>query len=484
MGLNYNMAFELRQQLKLTQQLIMTPQLQMAIKLLQLSRLEMVDMVGQELESNPALEEVQENESDEAPEKQAEASLETKETPIKEVEIEEKIQTDIDWSNYLDEYNTPGRTSFETERREAPTYETFIAGKKTLDDHLLWQLLMTMPTKEEEDIGSLIIGNLNKDGYLEVTTDEIASESNYPIEKVEEVLVKLQTFDPIGICARDLSECLLIQSAQLGLADTIVIDIITNHLKNLENKNYKAICRALKITIKDVVSAVNVIKMLEPKPGREYSDEEPQYISPDIYVYEDEDEFVIVLNDDGMPKLRINPYYKQAVSRGEKITAETKDYLQDKMRSAAWLIRSIHQRQKTIYKVMESILKFQKMFFEKGIAHLKPMVLRDVAQDIGMHESTISRVTTNKYAYTPQGIFELKYFFNSSINRVHGEAIASTSVQEKIRQTIEGEDPRKPYSDDKITKILKEANINIARRTVAKYRELLGVLSSNKRKQY
>jgi len=462
----------------------MTPQLQMAIKLLQLSRLEMVDMIGQELETNPALEEVQETESDDAPEKQAEESPETSESPIEEVKIEENIQTDIDWSNYLDEYNTPGRTSFETERREAPTYETFISGKKTLYDHLLWQLLMTIPTKEEEDIGSLIIGNLNKDGYLEVTTDEIAAESSYPLENVEEVLVKLQTFDPFGVCARDLSECLLIQSSQLGLEDTIVIDIITNHLKNLENKNYKAICRALKITIKDVVAAVNVIKMLEPKPGREYSDEEPQYISPDIYVYEDEDEFVIVLNDDGMPKLRINPYYKQAVSRGEKITTETKDYLQDKMRSAAWLIRSIHQRQKTIYKVMESILKFQRTFFEKGIAYLKPMVLRDVAQDIGMHESTISRVTTNKYAYTPQGIFELKYFFNSSINRVHGEAIASTSVQEKIRQTIEGEDPRKPYSDDKITKILKEANINIARRTVAKYREMLGVLSSNKRKEY
>ncbi len=462
----------------------MTPQLQMAIKLLQLSKLELVDMITQELENNPALEEVQETAGDDLYDKQPDQSMELGDNQIKEVKVDENIQEDIDWSNYLDEYNTPGRNNIETERRDAPTYETFIAGKKSLADHLLWQLMMTLPTKEEENIGSLIIGNINRDGYLEITVDEIAEMSQYPVDNVEATLAKVQAFDPIGVCARNLSECLLIQANHLGLSDPVIIEIITNHLKNLENKNYKAICRALKITIQDVVSAVEMIKMLEPKPGREFSDDEPQYISPDIYVYEYEGDFVIVLNDDGMPKLRINPYYKKAVSRGEKINTETKDYLQDKMRSAAWLIRSIHQRQKTIYRVMESILKFQKDFFEKGIAYLKPMVLRDVAQDIEMHESTISRVTTNKYAYTPQGIFELKYFFNSSINRVHGEAIASTSVQEKIRKIIESENPKKPYSDDKISKMLKEANINIARRTVAKYREMIGVLSSNKRKQY
>jgi len=345
-------------------------------------------------------------------------------------------------------------------------------------------LLMTLRSETEEQIGSINIGNLNRDGYREVSIEEIAAMSGQPVEAVESALSTLQSFDPIGVCDRDLKECLLIQANHLGLADTIVIDIITNHIKHLENKNYKAICKDLKISIKEVIAAVNVIKMLEPKPGREYSDDEPQYISPDIYVYKFENEFVIMLNDDGMPKLRINPYYKKAISRGEKITSETKDYLQDKMRSAAWLIRSIHQRQKTIYRVMESILKFQREFFEKGISRLKPMVLRDVAQDIGMHESTISRVTTNKYAYTPQGIFELKYFFNSSINRVHGEAIASTSVQDKIKKIIESEDAKKPYSDDKIAKLLKEENIDIARRTVAKYREMLGVLSSNKRKQY
>jgi RNA polymerase sigma-54 factor len=476
------MALELRQQLKLTQQLIMTPQLQMAIKLLQLSRLELMDTIQTELEENPALEEMPDGTSTEQSTEPTEAAT-AENSEVKEVTIEEKIQEDIDWSNYLDEYNTPGRVQHESEDRDTPRFEAFIASHESLNDHLLWQFLMTKPDKEEERIASLIIGNLNKDGYLDVSVEEIVITSGSPPEKIEDVLSIIQTFDPIGVCARDLSECLLIQAKFLGLDDTIVIDIITNHLSNLEKKNYKAICKALKKSMDEVVSAINVIKSLEPKPGRQFSDETPQYINPDIYVYKLEDEFVIMLNDDGMPKLRVNSFYKSSITRGKNISGEAEDYIQEKMRSAAWLIKSIHQRQKTIYRVMESILRYQREFFDKGIAHLKPMVLRDVAQDIQMHESTISRVTTNKYAFTPQGIFELKYFFNSSIRRSHGGSIASASVQEKIRQIIANEDSKKPYSDDKIARILKEDQIHIARRTVAKYREMLKVLPSNKRKQ-
>jgi len=476
------MALELRQQLKLTQQLIMTPQLQMAIKLLQLSRLELMETIRTELEENPALEEVPDSTSVEHMAEQTDSGSD--QAPAeKEVTIEEKLQQDIDWSNYLDEYNTPGRAHFESEDRDTPRFESFIARKESLNDHLLWQFIMTKPTKEEERIASLIIGNLNKDGYLDVSTEEIAETSESALEKIEEILSLMQTFDPIGVCARNLRECLLIQANHLGLGDTIVTEIIANHLPNLEKKNYKAICKALKKSMDEVVSAVNVIKGLEPKPGREFSDETPQYINPDIYVYKLEDEFVILLNDDGMPKLRVNSFYKNSITRGKKISGDAEDYIQDKMRSAAWLIKSIHQRQKTIYRVMESILSYQRDFFDKGISHLKPMVLRDVAQDIGMHESTISRVTTNKYAFTPQGIFELKYFFNSSIRRSHGGAIASASVQDKIRQIISNEDPKKPYSDDKIAQLLKKDEIHIARRTVAKYREMLKVLPSNKRKQ-
>ena len=342
---------------------------------------------------------------------------------------------------------------------------------------------MTKPNKEEERIASLIIGNLNKDGYLQVATEEIAYTNGLAHDKVEEILSVIQSFDPVGVGARDLRECLLIQATHLDFDDSIVTRIIDDHLPDLEKKNYKAICKSLKKSMDEVVAAINIIKMMEPKPGRQFSDETPQYINPDIYVYKLENDFVIMLNDDGMPKLRVNSFYKNSLSRGKKVSGEAEDYIQEKMRSAAWLIKSIHQRQKTIYRVMESILRYQREFFDKGIAYLKPMVLRDVAQDIGMHESTISRVTTNKYAFTPQGIFELKYFFNSSIRRASGGAIASASVQDKIRQIIQGENPKKPYSDDKIAQILKEDEIHIARRTVAKYREMLKVLPSNKRKQ-
>jgi len=483
------MALELRQQLKLTQQLIMTPQLQMAIKLLQLSRLELMDTIRQELEENPALEE---NEQDVHAEEESseEPSSEPPEAPSsdlpseKEVTIEEKISDDIDWSNYIDEYNSAGRIHFESERKESPNFETFVAHKTSLREHLLWQLLMTSPTEEEEKIGSIIAGNLNKDGYLVVNIEDIADMSTSTPHKIEEVLSLMHTFDPIGVCARHLSECLLIQARHFGLDNTIITQMITHHLNHLENKNYKAIAKALKVNIEDIISSVDIIIGLEPRPGQEFIDEEPHYITPDIYVYKLDDEFVILINDDGMPKLHVNPFYKNALKNSAMIPDNAKAYVQEKMRSATWLIRSIHQRQKTIYRVMESILKFQRNFFEKGVSYLKPMVLRDVAEDIEMHESTISRVTTNKYAHTPRGIFELKYFFNSAIQRTHGDAIASASVQEKIRQIIEKEDHRKPYSDENISKILKEEHINIARRTVSKYREIMKVLPSSKRKKY
>jgi len=476
------MALDLKQSLKLTQQLVMTPQLQMAIKLLQLNRLELVDMIQQELSENPALEEVTDTEWEEDQAGMEETEAES--SPEKEVAVEDKITDQIEWENYLNEYNSYGGVHFETESREAPQYESFIAPKKSLKDHLLWQFLMTLPEETDEEIASLIIGNINEDGYLKSDVAEIAAAGNVSPEKVEEVLAVLKTFDPPGVCAADLAECLLLQLDQLDISDPVVRAIIIHHLKELENKNYKAIARALKISLEETVAAVTVIQALEPRPGREFQTEEVRYIIPDIYVYKFEDEFVIMLNDDDLPRLNINPHYKKAVSNNAQVAKQTREYLQEKIRSASWLIKSIQQRRKTIYNVMNSILKFQYDFFEKGIAHLKPMILRDVAEDIGMHESTISRVTTNKYAHTPQGIFELKYFFNSSINRIDGESMASTSVQAAIRQIIKNEDHTRPYSDDKISKMLQEANIDIARRTVTKYREALGILSSTKRKQY
>ncbi len=474
------MALELQQNLRLQQQLVMTPQLQMAIKLLQVSRMELVEMIQQELETNPTLEEeVQEVDVEQSDEPEV-----AKEPEAKEVTIEEKFEDFADWQNYMDEFNSTGRIHMETEKKEAPDYEAFTASKTSLADHLRWQLLMTRPTEEEETIGSYIIGCIDEDGYLDTSAEEIAGFAGTTAEKVESVLAVMQTFDPPGICSRDLKECLLRQAAYLGIDDPVVVAIISDHLKDLENKRYKVIAKALHKSIEEIVAAVELIKRLDPKPGDKYTESEEIYIVPDVYVYKDGDDFVILLNDDDMPQVQINSYYKKAVKKGEPIPSDAKNYLKDRLRSAEWLIKSIQHRRRTIYNVMTSIVKFQRPFFEHGISHLKPMVLRDVAEDIEMHESTISRVTNNKYAYTPQGIFELKFFFNSSINRSHGETIASASVQEEIRRIIERENPKKPYSDKKIAEMLKGGDIDIARRTVAKYRENLGILPSSKRKQF
>jgi RNA polymerase sigma-54 factor len=484
------MALELRQHLRLTQQLVMTPQLQQAIKLLQLSRLELLDVINQEMVENPLLEETPEEQvKEESPEEisatgpDSASKTQTEPDELKPVTVEERAREDIDWTNYLDEYNAAGPVYYEPEERETPEYENFLARRQSLVDHLMWQLLLSHPDKTEQRIGTAIIGNLNRDGYLQATVGELSSLSGADPFEVETVLKKMQTFDPIGVCARDLKECLLIQARYLNLDNSLVVHIIENHFKHLENKNYKAIGQALGVSFDEVLRAVDIITRMEPKPGREYSDEDPHYISPDIFVYKMGDEFVIVLNEDGMPKLRVSAFYKDALSKGEAVPTNTRDYIQNKLRSAVWLIRSIHQRQRTIYRVVESIVRHQRDFLERGIGSLKPMVLRDVAEDIGMHESTVSRVTTNKYVHTPQGTFELKFFFNSSISRIDGEAIASASVKEKILQIVQSEDPAKPFSDRKMVEILKKSNIDVARRTVAKYREMLRVLPSNKRKR-
>ncbi len=474
----------LQQNLTLTQQLIMTPQLQQAIKLLQLSRIELASMIQQEMEENPALEEsfAEIQQAKESP-KENEPHVNNDET-IKEVRIEDKVRDDIDWKSYINEYNSTGRVYAEADYQEAPNYEAFTSSKETLKSHLEWQLLMHSPSLEEEQIGSMIIGNLNLDGYLCSSIEEIAEAGHFKPDNVEKLLKQMQKFDPPGVCARDLKESLLIQIEQIGVETPLIKKIISEYLKNLENKTYKKIASGLNISLDNVVSAIKIIQGLEPKPGRQFATDEAHYIIPDIYVYRQGDDFKVVMNDDGLPKLRINSLYRDAVANGTELSKETKSYLNEKMQSASWLIKSIHQRQKTIFSVMESIIKFQKDFFLKGIAYLKPMILKDVADDIKMHESTISRVTTNKYAYTPQGLFELKYFFNSSINRINGDSLASESVKDKIRLLIGHEDPQSPYSDKKISEFLKKANISIARRTVTKYREMLHILPSTKRKQF
>ena len=336
-------------------------------------------------------------------------------------------------------------------------------------------------SEQEAGIAAMLVEEINDDGYLSADAAEIVSdELDVPKDDVERVIREMQRFDPAGVAARNLRECLLIQCQHHHEENKLTVAIIEKHLSNVEKRNYQAIAKELKVSMEEIGDALRIIAQLEPRPGRVYSDKEPQYITPDIYVNKVGDEYVILLNEDGLPKLRISNYYRNALSQSG---GSTKSYIQEKLRSAAWLIRSIHMRQRTIYRVMESILKFQRDFFDNGVSRLKPLILKDVAEDVGMHESTISRVTTNKYVHCPQGTYELKYFFNSSISRIGKESIASESVRDHIKRLIDEEDPKHPYSDQQIVKILQERDIDIARRTVAKYRDMLRIPSSTKRKQ-
>jgi RNA polymerase sigma-54 factor len=421
---------------------------------------------------------------------QLEATGQT-ETPLEGSVVDGVAQTEIkgdaaavneiDWENYLDNYSMgPPMPAFRGDGEEMPSLEATLTKPASLHDHLAWQLKMTDMSPEQLEIGMTILGNVDGDGYFkDPPLHELAADLGVDYELCEEVLEKIQTFDPIGVGARNLAECMLIQAMACGQDDDLVVKMIRSHLGNLEKKNYQAIARDLKQPLEEIYEAAKVIMDFDPRPGRQYSSDDPHYVTPDVYIHKVGDKYFVVPNDDGLPKLKISGFYKNAMGN----SAASKDYVQDKLRSAQWLIRSIQQRQRTIIKVAESILKFQREFFDKGIAHLKPLILRDVAEDIGMHESTVSRVTTAKYVHTPQGIFELKFFFNSGISRTNGEDLASQAVKSKIKELVTAEDTKRPHSDQKIVELLKKSGIDIARRTVAKYREQLGILSSSKRKQ-
>ncbi len=482
------MALEIRQQLKLSQQLVMTPQLQQAIKLLQLSRIELEAVIRQELEENPILEEGLDNleEKEDPGQTKDDSETATVSEEVKELKENPEEFNDVDWQTYLEGYHLGGGgTSSELYEGDddRPSYENLLTKKSTLADHLRWQLNLSRIDGQERLVAAEIIGNLDEAGYLKASLEEIAEATGLPVSVAEEALEVVQDFDPAGVACRTLQECLLKQVEQLGMAGTLVEKVLQDHVSELENRRYQAIAKTLDVSLDDVLGAARIISGLEPRPGRAFSQEEIHYITPDIFVYKIGEEYVVVLNDEGLPNLRINSFYRNALAGDSKVDEKAGEYIQEKLRGAVWLIKSIHQRQRTIYRVTKSIVKFQRDFFEKGIEYLKPLVLRDVAEDIEMHESTVSRVTTNKYVQTPRGLFELKYFFNSGINTTVGASIASESVKSKIKEIVGGENPKKPFSDQKIVEILRQQGIDIARRTVTKYREMLGISSSTDRKR-
>lgn len=466
----------------------MTPSLQQAIKLLQLSKLELQEVLNQELLENPLLEETaEEAKAEETPAEEVEAKSETEEPP--KVEVKEEKEKDsfdeIDYDAYFQDYIEYGYNprGMSEEHEEFPIENT-LTRPPNLSDHLTWQLSMSDASPRTKEIASFIIGNIDEDGYLRASVEEIVSSGSYGPEEVQKAIDAVQSLDPIGVGARDLRECLLLQLRFLEIDEPLVEIVIRDHWDEFMQRKFVPLAKALGIDMKTLEGIVELIKHLDPKPGRKYSNERAIYVEPDVYVQKVGDEYVIVLNEDGMPKLRINSGYRSMLnSMDSKQDGETVNYIKDKIRSAVWLIKSLDQRQRTIYKVAESIVKHQREFLERGIDFLRPLVLRDVADDIQMHESTVSRVVSNKYMHTPRGLFLMKYFFHSGIDSDTGEDISSLTVKKKIQSYIENEDPRKPLSDSKIMKILNDEGINIARRTVAKYRDELNIPSSTDRKQ-
>ncbi|MDR3630348.1 MAG: RNA polymerase factor sigma-54 [Desulfocapsaceae bacterium] len=483
------MTLELRQQLKLAQKLVMTPQLRQAIKLLQLNRLELTDALQAEIEQNPALEEdLPPFEVSEHPQSLS-STVESSAWEQGEKDFTERISTtdnitEINWADYANNFDSNFSFAHETPPADAPSQFDFISEKPGLDAYLKWQLAHSDLDDTEKEIAYFIAGNLNRYGFLETDIEEIMEKSDCDRDTAEYILEVVQDLDPSGIAARDVSESLYLQLERLGQGRSLAAEIVKNHLSLLETKNYKALIRATGRKKSEIQNAIDfIVSELTPYPGLPYSEGQTNYIVPDVYVLKADNEYIIRLNDDDLPKLKLSSYYLDLLKSTAPLPKESRNYVADKLKNAEWFIKSVHQRQRTIYRVMESLLKFQHDFFEFGPKYLKPLILRDVAEDIEMHESTISRVTSNKYAHTPQGIYELKYFFSTAIPRQGGEALASESIRTRIKKMIMEEDKNKPLSDHAISQKLAENNIDIARRTVAKYREQLKILPVKHRRQ-
>lgn len=481
------MAIKISQGLKQSQNLAMTPQLQQAIKLLTLTHLEMTNVIAEEMVENPMLEEAGgEVDVDSSAENDGEVREATSEDFSEAPLMKDK--DDFDWDSYADSFNSNSSTSpnmASGDSDEMPSYENIVSKGMTLAEHLEWQLKMETLSDDQWKLAQLIIGNINDDGYLDVNFEELIAESGIDREEAFDILEIIQRLDPVGCGASNLQECLLAQARIAEERSPLLEKLIRDHLEDLQSKNFDKISKALSVSIDQVKQTSLLLQNFHPKPGRLVATPDTHYILPDIYVVEAGGEFVVQVNDEGIPRLKISKLYQEMIKKGAgHKTDEASEFVKDKLRAAEWLIKSIQNRQKTIEKVSKAIVAKQQEFFKKGPKFLKPMVLKDVANEIGMHESTVSRVTTNKYMHTPLGTFELKYFFNTGIGGKDGGVdIASEVLKLKIKAIFDGENPTKPLSDQKVVEILARENLTVARRTVTKYREMLGVAPSSKRKE-
>ena len=474
------MSLQVKLQQKVTHKLIMTPALQQAIKLLPLSTVQLSDMLNQEIVENPMLEETplqdgQTSEVDQAVEKVNE--------PGESVTQSMDSWDDSDYEYFFGDYLDDGsRPNIPKEVKDLPPIENIVSTATSLSDHLNWQVLSSTEDGIVRSIALAIIGNLDSDGYLGASVEELTSMGDWSIVDVKQALRIVQDFDPAGVGARDLQECMLLQLRHLGLKDTPTERIVAEHLDLLKAHKEQELSKRLGLPVADVKRHIQVIQQLDPKPGSRYSPREAQYVVPEITVVKVDDEYKAVLNEEGVPQLRISAEYRHLLERRDEDSKDTRTYVKERLRSALWLINSVEQRRKTIQKVANSIIQFQRDFLDDGISRLRPLVLREVANDISMHESTVSRVVNNKYMRTPHGVFEMKYLFQSGFNNSFGNSVSSVVVKQRIQQIIGKEDDRKPLSDSKLSTILQEEGLVLARRTIAKYREELRIPGSTQRK--
>ena len=478
------MALESRLELRLSQKLILTPQLQQAIKLLQLPHLELSEFLSQELIENPFLEEsveeipVEELTQEEKESVEIEEAQEDAEAPL-----EKLMNFTVD--EYFEERGYDGKDLgyFNPGTVSPPSFEQFLTRGPDLYDHLLWQLRFSNEPESIRKIGEVIIGNIDENGYLRASIEEIIDGTKTQRETVEKALSLIQGFDPIGVGARNVMECLLLQVKALNLGGTLVEKIIINNMDELEKRKYPQIAQQYNLPLKDIMSAVKIIEGLEPKPGRNFSNYNTNYVVPDVFLVKTADGYQIILNDEGLPRLRVSSFYKKLIQQNNAVSKEDKQFLVEKLRSAVGLLKSLDQRDRTIYRVTESLLSLQTEFFDKGIKYLKPLTLRDVASVLNMHESTISRVTSSKYLSCEHGTFCFRFLFSSALQSGMG-SVSSTSVKDIIKKIVIEEDSQKPLSDQNIGEMLKKNGIIIARRTVAKYREGMGIPSQTHRRKF